>query len=196
MKWWFWLVKRGYVSLLWGVSNFLNGEAHLHPSRTSTMELFSRKKITIFTYSHSLTTGVTFLTDFFEGLTLLSNQAPQWLNSCSGYHVPCWTHSIPLHCLWQPLAQICCSILRDHRTRLALDRVYLFECFFSFKKASPSKVVDMTASPFAKKKKKNSKNGNAHTKMNGQKSIQYCVLLEIHMHMSLARRTLHVNIKD
>ena len=45
--------------------------------------------------------------------------------------------------------------------------------------ASPSKVVDVTASPVANKKKENpKKNGkallfiNAHTKMNSQKSIQ------------------------
>ena len=56
--------------------------------------------------------------------------------------------------------------------------MYLFECFLSFKTGSPSKVVDMTASSVAKKKKENAKNGkallfiNAHTKMNSQKGIQ------------------------
>ena len=101
-------------------------------------------------YLPLLTTGVTFLTDFFVGLTLLSDQTPQWFKNCSGYRVPYWTHSIPLHCLWQPLAQTCCTILRDHRRCLAWDRVYLFECLFSFKMTSPSKVVDVTASPVAK----------------------------------------------
>ena len=63
--------------------------------------------------------------------------------------------------------------------------------------ASPSRVADVTASPLAEKKKEIPKNGkvllfiNANAEMNGQKSIQLCVVMEIHMHsiVALARRT-------
>ena len=98
----------------------------------------------ICTSSHSLMMGVTFFIDFFLGLTLLSDQTPEWFKSCSGYHVPCWTHSIPLHCLWQPLTQTCCKILRDHHMPDMRWSVFI-QVFFSFKMVLPSCSCDCFA---------------------------------------------------
>ena len=67
--------------------------------------------------------------------------------------------------------------------------------------ASPSKVVDVTISPVAKKKKENPRKwkGAAVYKCSNKNewSNEYPVLMEIHTHSTapLARRTFNVNIK-
>ena len=103
-------MKWNYPSNLWLLRRRFNvhivSKRHVDVEVTSNSRLLSVTvwswDLRIFTSSHSSTTEVTFLMDFFVGPTLLSDQTPQWFKSCSGYHVPCWAHSTPLHCLWQP----------------------------------------------------------------------------------------------